>query len=112
MSKEFGIYPNNSVPHYWIGCRAIITRGQFDIPWDRWSSEFIETTRKDELVEWVNETALTELKRRVKAHNNRGYFDSTDGKFRCEYDDKSSGGYLYAGFYSITIEEGDMTYEK
>lgn len=105
MSREFGIYPQNCVPHYWIGARGIINRGSLDIPYDRWSNDFRDTKHKADLIKFVNNEALPELEKRIKKHCIRGFFDSADGRFRCEYDDRSSGGYMYMGFYNITIDE-------
>lgn len=107
MAREFGLYPETSVPHYWIGCRAIITRNGLEIPYDRWSSDFRSTARKQELIDFVNGEAAPKLERIVRQHRTNGYFDSEDGKFRCEYDTRNSGGYLYCGFYSLTVEPGD-----
>lgn len=109
MSKEFGLYPNN-VPHYWIGARMIVSGGEMYIPWDRWSSEFHSTQRKHELISWVNNYAIDEVMRRIKEFGRDTgwhFFDSEDGKFRCEYDDRNSGGYVYLGFYNLTLEEGE-----
>lgn len=108
---EFGLEPTNCVPLYLIGARGIIDKYGLDIPYDRWSNSFLETNRKQELINFVNETALQELEKRVKKHDTKGFFDSVDGKFRCEYDDRNSGGYLYCGFYNLTIENGDENYE-
>ena len=109
MEHQFGIYPETSEPHYWLGCRGIITKHRLDIPYDRWSNRFLSTARKQELINFTNKIALPELERRVREGNTAGSFDSEDGKFRCEYNDRNSGGYLYCGFYSLTVEPGDET---
>ena len=113
MTNEgFGLYPETCVPHYWIGCRGIITEQRLDVPYDRWSSRFLSEARKQELIDFTNNYALPELERRVKSGDTAGAFDSEDGRYRCEYNDRDSGGYLYCGFYNLTVEPEDDRGEK
>lgn len=112
MAREFGLYPETSVPHYWIGCRAIITGNRLDIPHDRWSNDFRSAARKQELIDFVNEEAIPTLENLVRQHRTTGCFDSEDGKFRCEYDTRNSGGYLYCGFYNLTVEPEDEVFNE
>ena len=58
MAREFGIYPTNREPQLWIGCRAIITKGRLDIPYDRWSNDIKCQDGKDDFVSWINIVAL------------------------------------------------------
>ena len=101
MSRDFGLYPQEITPKMWIGARAIITGGVLDIPWDRWSSEFVDTDGKGVLFWWIDNEALPRIEREIKKHNTKGSFESIDGMFKCEWDDKQSGGYCYIGFYSL-----------
>lgn len=100
MAREFGIYPTNREPQLWIGCRAIISRRELDIPWDRWSNDIKYQGGKDDFVWWINNIALNEVKKRVKDYQNKFYFESENALFYCEADERNSGGYLYIGFGS------------
>ena len=100
MSREFGIYPANREPQLWIGCRAIITNRELDIPWDRWSNDIKYQGGKDDFVWWINNIALKEIERRVKDYQHKFYFESESSLFYCEADERDSGGYLYIGFGS------------
>ena len=111
MSREFGIYPTNREPQLWIGCRAIITGGRFDVPWDRWSNDIKYESGKEDFVWWLNSTAISEIEERVRKGERRFRFESENGLFACEADDRNSGGYLYCGFYS-TQKYDDMIKEN
>jgi hypothetical protein len=111
MSREFGIYPRDREPLLWIGCRAIINKRELDIPWDRWSNDIKYTDGKDDFVWWVNNIALPQIEERVKQGKKQFWFDSENGLFTCEADDRDSGGYLYIGFYS-TKKYDDMAKEN
>ena len=100
MSREFGLYPANREPQLWIGCRAIITGGKLDIPYDRWSTDIKYASGKDDFVWWINNVALAEIERGLKEGRKKFWFGSENGLFTCEADDRNSGGYLYIGFYS------------
>lgn len=100
MSREFGIYPTNREPQLWIGCRAIITRRELDIPWDRWSNDIKYQSGKDDFVWWINNVAIEEIEKRIKDYQHKFYFESESGFFYCEADERDSGGYLYIGFGS------------
>lgn len=103
MSKEFGIYPANRKPLMWAGARGIYKPFDkwrvLDIPFDRWSSEFQITDNKNDFIDWINDFALPQVEKFIK---NRciikQYFESDDGCFYCEFDERSSGGYMYLGF--------------
>lgn len=100
MSREFGLYPANREPQLWIGCRAIITKRELDIPWDRWSNDIKYQSGKDDFVWWINNIAIKEIEKRVKDYQHKFYFECDGGFFYCEADEKNSGGYLYIGFGS------------
>ena len=100
MAREFGIYPTNREPQLWIGCRAIITGRVLDIPWDRWSNDIKDQGGKDDFVSWINIVALKEIEKRIKDCQHKFYFESGDGLYYCEADERNSGGYLYIGFGS------------
>ena len=110
MSREFGLYPANREPQLWIGCRAIITKRELDIPWDRWSNDIKYQDGKGDFVKWINEIALKEVEKRVKGYQSKFYFESKDGRFYCDADERGSGGYLYIGFGST--EKYDEIYSK
>lgn len=100
MSREFGIYPESREPLLWIGCRAIITGGIFDAPWDRWSTDIKYREGKADFVWWINNVALPKIEDGVRKGRKKFLFDSENGLFVCEADDRDSCGYLYCGFYS------------
>ena len=107
MSREFGLYPTNREPQLWIGCRAIITEGRFDVPWDRWSNDIKYTRGKDDFVWWINNVAIPRIDQSLKEGRKNVWFKSENGLFYCETDHKNSGGYLYCGFGS-TQEYDEM----
>ena len=87
MGKDFGIYPTDRTPKLWIGCRAIITDGRLDIPWDRWSGELCFSDGKPAFIEWINNVALEECNKRIKKCCKKFSFISEDGLYCCEADD-------------------------
>lgn len=111
MSREFGIYPANREPQLWIGCRAIITRRELDIPWDRWSNDIKYQSGKDDFVWWINNVAIKEIEKRIKGYQYKFYFESENGFFYCEADERSSGGYLYIGFGSTEKYDNNLNKE-
>jgi hypothetical protein len=100
MSREFGIYPTDREPQLWIGCRAIITERRLDIPWDRWSNDIKYISGKDDFVWWINNVALKEVENRIKNWEHKFTFESGNGLFYCEADDRNGCGYMYIGFGS------------
>ena len=106
MSREFGIYPTNREPQLWIGCRAIITNRRFDVPWDRWSNDIKYESGKEDFVWWINNVAIPAIEERVMKGKREFSFESENGLFVCEADDRNSGGYLYCGFYSTQKYDG------
>ena len=100
MSRDFGIYPKDREPMLWAGCRAIITQRRLDIPFDRWSNDIKYTNGKSDFVWWINNVALPKIEKGVKMGKDAFWFGSENGLFTCEADSRSSGGYLYIGFYS------------
>lgn len=111
MSREFGIYPTTREPKLWIGCRAIITSGQLDIPWDRWSTDIKYESGKEDFVWWINNVAIPKINKSLKEGRKNVWFRSENGLFYCETDHKNSGGYLYCGFGS-TQEYDEMIKEN
>lgn len=100
MSKEFGIYPENITPKMWWGARAIITRGQFDIPYDRKSFDG-DSSDTDDFFFWINNTAMPKVIELVQKRDTKEIsFDSEGGRFHCEAADRDSGGYLYIGCWT------------
>ena len=102
MSREFGIYPETHEPKFYWGARAIITRGDIDIPWDRKSFDGDrESPDVADFFDWINRTAMPKLSMKVDNYDTKGIsFDSEDGRFHCEADDRNSGGYLYIGCWT------------
>ena len=100
MSREFGLYPTNREPQLWIGCRAIITRREFDVPWDRWSNDIKYESGKEDFVWWINNVAIPKIEDNLKEGRTKFWLGSENDLFVCEADDRNSGGYLYCGFYS------------
>ena len=103
---------------YW-GARAILER-QSGLPgkalcllYDRQSFERLEGSQRDQDVffDWINTTALPELRR--LARENRFYewndlttIQSEDGAFMCQATPKGSyGEYLYIGCWEVNLEE-------
>ena len=94
MSHEWGNYPENFTPKMYWGARAILER-QSGLPgkalcllYDRQSFEQLEGSQRDQDVffDWINTTALPELRR--LARENRFYewndlttIQSEDGAF-------------------------------
>ena len=111
MGKDFGIYPTDRTPKLWIGCRAIITDGRLDIPWDRWSNDIKYESGKDDFVWWINNVAIPRINEGLKNGIKKFRFGSESKFFICEADDKNSGGYLYCGFYT-TQKYDEMIEEK
>lgn len=103
MAREFGIYPNDREPQLWIGCRAITTDNVFDVPWGRWSEDVKYESGRDDFVWWINNVAIPKIEAGLKEGKTKFLFDSENGLFICEADDRDSGGYLYCGFYSSKI---------
>ena len=118
MSKEFGIYSHDQNPLLWIGARAIFKPydkyRQVDIPYDRWSHEFKPEMTDEEISEftsWINDTAMPQVCKMVKGCPSiHKYFESDDGKFWAEFDDRGSCGYLYIGFG--TTEKYEQIYNN
>lgn len=100
MSREFGIYPTDREPTLWIGCRAIITNRNLDIPWDRWSNDIKYAGGKEDFVWWINNVAIPKIEQKVRSGEKKFEFFSESNLFYCEADDRNSGGYLYIGFGS------------
>lgn len=111
MAREFGIYPNDREPQLWIGCRAIITDGIFDVPWGRWSEDVKYESGRDDFVWWINNIAIPRINSGLQCGQTKFWFGSESGFYTCEADDKDSGGYLYCGFYSSKIYD-DMIKEN
>ena len=119
MSHEWGNYPENFTPKMYLGARAILER-QSGLPgkalcllYDRQSFEQLEGSQRDQDVffDWINTTALPELRR--LARENRFYewndlttIQSEDGAFMCQATPKGSyGEYLYIGCWEVNLEE-------
>ena len=111
MAREFGIYPSDREPQLWIGCRAIITDGIFDVPWGRWSEDVKYESGRDDFVWWINNIAIPRINSGLQCGQTKFWFGSESGFYTCETDDRDSGGYLYCGFYSSKIYD-DMIKEK
>lgn len=103
MSREFGIYPRDREPLMWVGARAIYKPfdkyGRYlDIPYDRWSSEFNDQTMKEDFIYWIDNFAIPQIVRFAKERCVlKQYFESDNGLFYAEFDDRQSGGYMYIG---------------
>lgn len=104
MSRDFGIYPENREPKLWWGARAICSRDYgLDIPWDRQNFDGDrEHTDIDEFFHWINTVAIPKLNEIVKGYQGTKNirFDSENGCFHCEADDRCSYGYLYIGCWT------------
>lgn len=100
MARDFGIYPVDREPQLWVGCRAIITKRNLDIPWDRWSNDIKYLDGKDDFVWWVDNVAIPRIETSVREGKTKFQFCSESNFFACEVDDRNSDGYLYCGFYS------------
>ena len=84
-----------------------VTDKVFDVPWGRWSEDVKYESGRDDFVWWINNIAIPRIEEGVENGKSHFWFDSENGLFTCEADDKSSGGYLYIGFYS-TKKYDDM----
>ena len=107
---EWGIYPENCTPAIDWGARAIITSGIVDLLPDRQSfttATDVGKDEKDEFVAWVDKQALPYLNQRVKVRDTAHIeFASRDDRYFCIAEDRSSGGYLYIGAYTLKTKEG------
>ena len=103
MNKpEWDIYPENITPKLFWGARAIIKKGQLDIPPDRQSFLAEDEKRKEEFVNWINKVLIPYLDTRIASGDTKHIeCHNGDESFRCVAEDRDSGGYLYIGAYSV-----------
>ena len=82
---------------YW-GARGAIRNRRLELYPDRQGFTADDAERKQEFVDWLNETLIPYLEKRVKEHNTeRIEVSNRDGTFQCRAEDRNSGGYLYIG---------------
>ena len=101
LTLEWGIQPPILARAAW-GARAIFKHGEIDLLWDRQDFQAISEEDKQDLLNWVNSTALPGLRKMCKD----GYWSTSEfmvtGKgYVLKADTKKSGGYLYIGAWKV-----------
>ena len=99
---NWGKRPFRSEAEAFYGCRMIFQSGRLEFLPGR-GSEVGEENKVQSLVEWLNQTALPQLKKHIKA---QGWTSATtetfvleDGQKRLEASPNGSFGYMYISAY-------------
>lgn len=108
MSREWGIYPDGHKPLQWWGARAIIERGEMVLLPDRQNyerDESVSDVDKEDMFFWMSHEMDAALKKATKAGQFREselfMVESESGRFHCEANGRSSGGYIYIGCWEV-----------